>query len=162
MSITITLTFDSMAEASEVLARFANKAVTGAPAQTTVAVAAQSLVGKAKPATVTAAEAAAVDETAGLAQANTAKTAQPAATKPSAEAAAADAPAKIEYPVLQKAVFSLVKLLADRGRQGTEANAIAVELGASTFKQLPPEKWAEALARVEAFAAELQAPAEVA
>ncbi len=82
-----------------------------------------------------------------------------AATQPTAEAAVADAPApkaensdvkpdSIEYPVLQKAVFAL----AAKSREA--ASALAASFGVKTFKELPAEKWGDALAAVNAKLAE--------
>jgi len=78
-----------------------------------------------------------------------------AATPTTAETTAApepkvesSAPAAIEYPVLQKAVFAL----AAKSREA--ATALVATFGVKTFKELPAEKWAEALAAVNAKLAE--------
>lgn len=57
----------------------------------------------------------------------------------------------IEYPVLQKAVFELA------GKDKTKAMAVAAGLGVKTFKELPPERYAEALDAVKAALAEAEA-----
>lgn len=75
----------------------------------------------------------------------------PAKTEPPAEAQA-DAPAEaIEYPVLQKAVFALA------GKSRDEATKLVAAFGVKTFKELPADKWSEALAAVNAKLAELEA-----
>lgn len=77
----------------------------------------------------------------------------PTAEKPAAPeqkaASSESAPASIEYPVLQKAVFAL----AAKSREA--ATALVAEFGVKTFKELPAEKWADALAAVNAKLAEV-------
>lgn len=98
------------------------------------------------------AEAAAPASTAATAPQETAADPKPAA-EPSAPAAPAaspaSSPAPVEYPVLQKAVFTLA------GKDKAAAMAIAAEMGVKTFKDLPADRWAEALAAVNAKIAEL-------
>lgn len=67
-------------------------------------------------------------------------------TAPPASTAAAD---KVDYPTLQKAVFTLA------GKSRDAAAALAASFGVKTFKELPESKWAEALAAVQAKTAEL-------
>lgn len=95
-------------------------------------------------------------------QAPAAAAAKPAkpAKAPKAEAAPvpAPAPAKIAYPELQKAVFALAGKVNALGLDtGEHVLAIAQALGGKTFKDLPAEKWADALAAVQAKQAELDA-----
>ena len=63
----------------------------------------------------------------------------------------AEAPAAIDYPTLQKAVFALA------GKSRDAASAVAASFGVKTFKELPADKWADALAAVNAKIAELGA-----
>lgn len=84
----------------------------------------------------------------------------PAVEKKVEEAAAAAAPAAqpkaetIPYAQLQKAVFGL----AGKGDEGKAAcAALCAEFKVKTFKELPADKWAEALKAVEAKQAELEA-----
>lgn len=57
----------------------------------------------------------------------------------------------VEYPVLQKAVFALA------GKSREAAAAVAASMGVKTFKELPQDKWADALTAVTAKLAELEA-----
>ena len=50
--------------------------------------------------------------------------------------------ASVDYPTLQKAVFALA------GKSREAAGAVAASMGVKTFKELPEDKWAEALAAV--------------
>lgn len=63
--------------------------------------------------------------------------------EPKAETAA------VEYPVLQKAVFTLA------GKSREAAAEVAASFGVKTFKELAADKWADALAAVQAKIAEL-------
>lgn len=63
----------------------------------------------------------------------------------------ADAPSAVEYPVLQKAVFTLA------GKSRDAASAVAQSFGVKTFKELDASRWGEALAAVQAKTAELEA-----
>lgn len=72
----------------------------------------------------------------------------PAATQPSAATAPTDAPATIDYATLQKAVFKLAA--APGGRQA--CTDLCKAFGVASFKELPAEKWADALAKVTAAA----------
>ena len=79
--------------------------------------------------------------------------------KPAAEPSTPEAPAAstasssepVEYPVLQKAVFALA------GKSREAAAAVAASMGVKTFKELPQDKWADALVAVNAKLAELEA-----
>lgn len=80
-----------------------------------------------------------------------------AATQHTAEASAApeqkaecSAPA-VEYATLQKAVFALA------GKSREAAAAVAASFGVKTFKELAADKWADALAAVQAKTAEIEA-----
>lgn len=68
---------------------------------------------------------------------------------PAASTASSSEP--VEYPVLQKAVFALA------GKSREAAAAVAAGFKVKTFKELPADKWAEALAAVNAKLAELEA-----
>ena len=91
------------------------------------------------------------------------ETAPPASTAATGEgnAAAASTPApaaetstsrasSVDYPTLQKAVFTLA------GKSREAAAAVAASFGVKTFKDLPADKWADALAAVTAKLAELE------
>lgn len=85
-------------------------------------------------------------------KANAAPPVPAAKSAPAAPPVSAAKPA-IEYPVLQKAVFELAS------KDKTKAMAVAAELGVKTFKELPPERYAEALDAVKAALAEAEAAA---
>lgn len=68
---------------------------------------------------------------------------------PAAQTASSSEP--VEYPVLQKAVFALA------GKNREAAGAVAASFGVKTFKELSADKWADALAAVNAKLAELEA-----
>lgn len=78
---------------------------------------------------------------------------QPTATEEAVAApeSQAEAPAAIDYPTLQKAVFALA------GKSRDAASAVAASFGVKTFKELPADKWADALAAVNAKIEELGA-----
>lgn len=82
---------------------------------------------------------------------------EPASTPTTAEPAVAPEPKvensapAVEYPVLQKAVFTLA------GKSRDAASAVAQSFGVKTFKELTADKWADALAAVNAKLAELEA-----
>lgn len=65
-------------------------------------------------------------------------------------APAAEPAASVDYPTLQKAVFTLA------GKSREAAAAVAQSFGVKTFKDLPADKWAAALAAVNAKLAELE------
>lgn len=66
------------------------------------------------------------------------------APKPEATTSLAKPSESVEYPVLQKAVFTL----ASRSRE--KAAAVAASFGVKTFKELPEDKWFAALTAVNA------------
>ncbi len=66
-------------------------------------------------------------------------------------ASSGEASPSVEYPVLQKAVFALA------GKSREAAAAVAASMGVKTFKELPADKWAEALIAVNDKLAELEA-----
>jgi hypothetical protein len=68
----------------------------------------------------------------------------PATVEPEAAPAPAAAPAAVDYPTLQKAVFALA------GKSRESAGAVAASFGVKTFKELPEAKWGDALAAVNA------------
>lgn len=76
---------------------------------------------------------------------------EPAAapTPAPAPAASTSTASSVEYPVLQKAVFTLA------GKSRKAAAEVAASMGVETFKELPAEKWGDALAAVNAKIAEL-------
>jgi len=89
----------------------------------------------------------------------TSKPAKPA--KAAAAAAPAEAPAPapapapaaaptVEYPTLQKAVFELA------AKNKPAVTALLAEMGIESFKSLKPEQYADALAKVQAKAAEIE------
>lgn len=175
--MTLTLTLDSPGQLNAVMAALQGTAL-AAPAPTAAPSPAVTL--KDKPVPLTAEQQAAVDDTAGLEEVNKAqgkarqaKPAPTATTSPTAEAVAADAPAKnateasattphagapaassaapaIDYKDLQAAVFKLA------GKSRAAALEVNQAMGVKTMKELPPERWADALAAVEAKIAELE------
>lgn len=86
------------------------------------------------------------------AEAKPAPAAEPAEAPASAASTATPSdsqPTTVEYPVLQKAVFTLA------GKSRDAAAEVAASMGVKTFKELPAEKWGDALAAVNAKIAEL-------
>jgi peptidoglycan DL-endopeptidase CwlO len=84
-------------------------------------------------------------------QASTAATEGNAAAASSApEATAAPAASSIDYATLQKAVFALA------GKSRESAAQVASSFGVKTFKELPQDKWGDALAAVQEKLAELE------
>lgn len=65
-------------------------------------------------------------------------------------ASSSEASPSVDYPVLQKAVFALA------GKSRDAAAAVAAGFGVKTFKELPADQWADALATVNAKLAELE------
>lgn len=141
MSIQVTFNF---ADEAALLAFFANRAgVEVKPAAAPKA---------AKPAASPAAETkAAKTETATESPSEAQADPKPAAAEPSAPASTAastvssPAAGELPYEVLQKAVFKLVA-----NKTGAAAQKIMAQFGVKNFKEVPPEKRAEALAAVEA------------
>lgn len=85
---------------------------------------------------------------------------EPTAAAPAPAPAEKPAKSSVDYPTLQKAVFALA---GEVQKQGLDPKAIvlgiAAKHGAPTFKELPAETWAAALADVKAKLAEITAPA---
>jgi hypothetical protein len=136
MSFTVTATFATAQEAANFLAGTNAAQTVSAPEKAAAAVIAKAATSEkpkaAPPAAVPAASAAPAPTTAQ----------EPAAAaKPKADS--------VDYPTLQKAVFKLAGISRD------EAGAAAKAFGVNTFKELPSEKWGEALKSVEAKIAEL-------
>jgi hypothetical protein len=77
--------------------------------------------------------------------------ATPTAASPSPTAQSASSSTPVEYPVLQKAVFTLA------GKSREAAASIAAEFKVKTFKELSQDQWAAALEAVNAKLAELEA-----
>lgn len=77
------------------------------------------------------------------------KTAEESARIAEPVADAAPASTAVDYPTLQKAVFTLA------GKSREAAAAVAASFGVKTFKELPEAKWADALSAVQAKTAEL-------
>lgn len=85
-------------------------------------------------------------------EAKPAPAAEPAEAPASAASTAAPADSQtgtVEYPVLQKAVFTLA------GKSREAAAEVAQSFGVKTFKDLDASKWGEALAAVNAKITEL-------
>lgn len=161
MSIQVTLNFTSEAD---LLAFFANKKAVvhqpGLPLESGEFIPAEKMkVAAPKPAPTPAAPAPAPKEAAAPAPAAE----SPSDPKPSAAAPAAEAPQSaastaapadsqtgtVDYPTLQKAVFTLA------GKSREAAGAVAASFGVKTFKELDTSKWGDALAAVNAKIAEL-------
>ncbi len=134
MSVTVSMTFASLAEAMAALSSLPSGATPTKPEKV-----------KPDPKPTTAATPAAA----------------PAPSSPTAEAPPAVAPAPkvqpsapaLDYPTLQKAVFELAATPA--GREA--AIALCKELGVATFKDLPADRWPAALDLVKARTEELKA-----
>lgn len=73
-----------------------------------------------------------------------------AAASSAQEAPAASSASSIDYATLQKAVFALA------GKSRESAAAVASSFGVKTFKDLPADKWGDALAAVQEKIAELE------
>lgn len=101
--------------------------------------------------TAQSAETAAPASTAATAPQETAADPKPVGTPQTASptASAASSTQPVEYPVLQKAVFTLA------GKSREAAAAVAASMGVKTFKELDAARWGEALAAVNAKIAEL-------
>lgn len=165
--IAVTLQFKNLEAARAALLEIPTSSLVGepdadeAPAKKPVSAASGQRTAKADaPAKTTSAPAPAAASAETAAPASTAATAPQetaADPKPVAEPSAPVAPAAqpasstapVEYPVLQKAVFTLA------GKSREAAAAVAASMGVKTFKELDQSKWAEALAAVNAKIAEL-------
>ena len=146
--IAITLHFKSIEAARQALLDIPASALVGGPTPEAEAP---------KPAPAPAAASGKATAKGGAAPGKTAAEKAPAAesvaAEPPASTAAAPSPAPaptIEYTVLQKAVFTLA------GKSREAAAAVAASFGVKTFKDLPADKWADALAAVNAKLAELE------
>jgi hypothetical protein len=73
-----------------------------------------------------------------------------AAASSAPEATAASSASSIDYATLQKAVFALA------GKSREAAAQVASSFGVKTFKELPQDKWGDALAAVQEKLAELE------
>lgn len=148
--IAITLHFKSIEAARQALLEIPSSVLVGGPEPEAP-----------KPAPAPAAASGKATAKGGAAPGKTAAEKAPAAesvaAEPPASTAAASSPAPaqaptIEYTVLQKAVFTLA------GKSREAAAAVAASFGVKTFKDLPSDKWADALAAVNAKLAELESP----
>lgn len=142
--ITVTLTFTSIDAAVRALREIPESALAGAQVEAPVA---KEDSPDPKPVKASRASKTAVEPAAAQLQ--------PTAKHEEAQAqAAADAPAEtapsVDYLTLQKAVFTLA------GKSREAAAAVAASFGVKTFKDLPADKWADALAAVNAKLAELE------
>jgi len=167
--IAITLNFKSIEAARQALLDIPSTALVGGPAPE--AVQENKPAPKAQKAAATAtspatAEKAAVPETKTPASDTSATTSSAAASgasegnaaagsstqeAPAASTASSAEPSKsVDYPVLQKAVFALA------GKSREAAAAVASSFGVKTFKELPADKWGEALGAVQEKLAELE------
>jgi hypothetical protein len=168
--IAITLNFKSIEAARQALLDIPSTALVGGPAPEAVQETKSAPKAQKAAATATSpatAEKAAVPETKTPASATSPTTSSAAASganegngaaEPSAQEATAaqtassGEPSKsVEYPVLQKAVFALA------GKSREAAAAVAASMGVKTFKELPADKWGEALVAVNDKLAELEA-----
>lgn len=158
--ITITLNFKSIEAARKALLEIPASALVGGPEPE--AELERPNIEAPKPAAAPAAASGKATAKAGAAPGKTAAektpTAESAGAAPPASTAAASSPASaaeppapaVDYPTLQKAVFALA------GKSREAAAAVAASFGVKTFKDLPADKWADALAAVNAKLAELE------
>jgi len=147
--IILTFEFDSLTEAARLLGAMAGNATAvveknATPAPTPEKAKAEGKVEK-KPASPPAAAASSQPATDAASSASS--------TEGSKSAGATDAET-IPYSDLQKEVFKVAGLGAE---PKAKVLAIAAEMGAPTFKELPATRWAEARDRVIALHAELTA-----
>lgn len=163
--IAITLNFKSIEAARQALLDIPSSALVGGPAP-------EAEVEAPKPAAAPAAASGKATAKGGAAPGKTAaektptaesvETAPPASTAATGEsgnaaagssapeATAAPAASSIDYATLQKAVFALA------GKSRESAAAVAASFGVKTFKELPQDKWGDALAAVQEKLAELE------
>lgn len=158
--ITITLNFKSIEAARKALLEIPSSALVGGP-EPEPELEYQNIEAP-KPAAAPAAASGKATAKAGAARGKTAAEKTPAAESaeaaPPASTAATSSPAPaaeppapaVDYPTLQKAVFALA------GKSREAAAAVAAGFGVKTFKDLPADKWADALAAVNAKLAELE------
>lgn len=163
--IAITLNFKSIEAARQALLDIPSTALVGgpepeaeAPAPKPVAArkAAQAAI---SPATATKSAASEEKTPASDTSATTSSAAASGASEGNGAAASTPAPAaetstspasSVDYPTLQKAVFALA------GKSRESAAAVAASFGVKTFKELPQDKWGEALGAVQEKLAELE------
>lgn len=154
--ITVTLNFKTIEAARKALLEIPSSALVGGPEPEP-----EPEAEAPKPAPARAAASGKATAKGGAAPGKTAAEKAPAAesvaAEPPASTAAASSPAPapapapaVEYTVLQKAVFTLA------GKSREAAAAVAASFGVKTFKDLPADKWADALAAVNAKLAELE------
>lgn len=163
--IAITLNFKSIEAARQALLDIPSSALVNGPApEAEVEVPKQTAARKAAPAATspaTATKAAASEEKtpASDTSATTSSAAASGASEGNVAAASTPAPAaetstspvsSVDYPTLQKAVFALA------GKSREAAAAVAAGFGVKTFKELPADKWGEALGAVQEKLAELE------
>ena len=155
--IAITLHFKSIEAARQALLDIPASALVGGPAPEAELECSKIewAIETPKPAAAPAAASGKATAKGGAAPGKTAAEKAPAAesveTAPPVSTAATPAPAPtIDYPTLQKAVFTLA------GKSREAAAAVASSFGVKTFKDLPADKWADALAAVNAKLAELE------
>lgn len=154
--ITVTLNFKTIEAARKALLEIPSSALVGGPepeAEAPKAAAAEAPTTQAASGKATAKGGAVPGKTA----AEKAPAAESVAAEPPASTAAAASPAPapapapaVEYTVLQKAVFTLA------GKSREAAAAVAASFGVKTFRDIPADKWADALAAVNAKLAELE------
>lgn len=160
--IQITLNFTSIEAARAALLEIPSSVLVGAaapkavqaqepaPGQATAkADAAPKKTAAAKAPAAQSAEAPAPASTAATSEGNDAGT-QAAASTTASTASSSVPESSVDYPTLQKAVFALA------GKSREAAAAVAASLGVKTFKELPEDKWAEALGAVTEKLAELE------
>lgn len=174
--IAITLNFKSIEAARQALLDIPSSALIGGPAPEAQDAALEAKVEAPKstaarkaapaatsPATVTKADASAEKTLASDTSATTSSAAASGASEGNAAAgsSAQEAPAastvsssepskSVDYATLQKAVFALA------GKSREAAAAVASSFGVKTFKDLPTDKWGEALGAVQEKLAELE------
>jgi len=150
--IEITLKFSTIAEAAAAMNQF-NGTQLGA---TTIVVKPD-----AKPAAV--AEKPKAEKTAAAQATQAAAPDQEAAVTPPSAATVQTAAQAVDYPTLQKAVFKLSGIVKGAELDATEhILGIAKSMGAENFKTLAPAQWTEALAKVNAKIAALEADLQAA
>ena len=156
--ITVTLNFKTIEAARKALLEIPSSDLVGGPdpeaeapkpAPAPVAASGKATAkGGAAPGKTAAEKAPAAESVAAEPPASTAAASSPAPAP--APAPTAEPAASVDYPTLQKAVFTLA------GKSREAAAAVAQSFGVKTFKDLPADKWAAAFAAVNAKLAELE------
>jgi hypothetical protein len=139
--IEVKLTFTSIAAAVAALASIDPQNLVGTPVAASAVSAPEKAAQQAKPAKPAKAE-----------------------TPPPAAAPFAPAAPSVDYPTLQKAVFKLAGTPGEATTADGSASTVGrvacgellAELGVPTFKELPADRWADALKLVLAKTSELQ------